>query len=1725
MQSRRGAPQSDTDTDIQDDVPSNDSSPILPRTTITHPSPQPSRISQQRLSVSTNHIALQTHPRFTMGSANSATPISSGVASTVSANSPDPHDFYRLQPVAFTPSPLSRKPVAGGMKKTTNGASPMSQISQVRTLSQSRTQSPDVGRIHNPKLRSSLNTRSRETSSGPSTRNPTDTFTQSSPALLSSPGLRKASVKDLLNRFENQEEPISSTASPASATSASSRRPTARTLPRPTPSSKDGAEPAGPSSRGGTPTKMRKMSTGVATDAAEQWRILSAGPAYGPRESAAASSPPTFRSPAVARSSPQPRRGLQPARPQLDRSRSASTVDQFSPQSQTSLSILQISPPSNSQRPLFGEIITAIPTRQSPSHHHLAPIDTRLRRGSEGVLPSPRSSGGHNRTRSNLDVSPSSPTAWYMGLTTSLEGINPDRGPSSPTQFIRSPFSIDLPAPLRLNTSRSLSRSRLSGATRTSLPPLNTQSSGRRSHLPRPDGRQRAESNSSDLTGSQSSTQPHTRPSSRLSIGDGEMRPSSIPRPAGAMSPVASPTSSRMAWYDRSKHGPAVLPPLRASPGQSLQAIITELPPKLSPPLRSSRPRPHVTMASTAASRGRVSERLQQIESDKTRKEKRKSRREKIPELGNIDFAAKQRQIMQALRNGDSTQRSLSQSTMGLRTRSGTLDSRPDEPEGERAIKSDNDVSRMDQSVGSLEFPESDGLESSSLMEAARDDHRSLDPVIMITEPDLADDEADTPPRREESPIPQMPGAFDTPIPEDLTPVVSEKPPNIFTSFDPPVQTLSPPAATPQSAAMPASPYDIGILDVDDESSDEEDEELEDEVEEEEEGVDEDDESDQNNVKPVQDKGVEPSNPWTSSLPGLSKEEVRSTRLARSRTVLSQILQMRTPDTPQTNFVSFEEEDRSADDLTEHGSIQIMLGASPTQERFSHRSDGFMWNEEDGEFGSPTGDNEAGNQQRTPVDRSKPLPRLPISRTQSRMRTGYRSKATSVHSTASSDQLSRTSSYHPLDEEAYRRISQVLQEYYRNSRHITPELIHEVQHLITTHTPDLARQGRWDPTIVTQLYMEELAKGSYGAPAPDLPPMPPLDTYYAHKVGVANQQTLGQSSLGGGESGQLRRPNVTLGPSEWATPRPNLVGPADWLEASPSMYWEGTKGPTETSSESTTPAEETEPAIPSADSAVSLGVDAAKPAARASPAMSHSTGSSSDRHSKSELTPVLPKIDTGGDGLGLDLGKSPPPLDGTHEKAVPATADREESRASSPGNAVLTHGPPSINPRESSRLYTMYRTSSAKSIPHLNQLRDGRPRSDASSSIQRLSTATTAEPSGTDGESLDQPTELVSLDPIDSATKARLDDRRKTLMELVNTEKSYLRDMTVIEQIYRATGKDIPRLTQEDLKVIFGNLDDMIAFSKRFLDALKQAIASVYTMPKSVIGFSRNSVAGLVNGHSAGDRLSVLHSEGSEIERDERTTIGSTFGQHLQALEKVYGEYSSNLGAAQQRVMKVQQDESIANWLRECAEAANSLTNAWNLDALLVKPVQRLLKYYPLLERILKYTTEDHPDYSALKVAAAQMLESNDRINALQQKAVVVPVKPSGSSRRRERGQSDVRHGVGKLLGRGADRFRQPQIFTVKVEDQTYKNLSNKFGEHLFQLQLVLRDIDQYLLDVQIYFDRFFELARAIEGYLDVGATPNPSIESKWRKFGIVLRELGNNALSEHVSCAGWEIL
>lgn len=158
--------------------------------------------------------------------------------------------------------------------------------------------------------------------------------------------------------------------------------------------------------------------------------------------------------------------------------------------------------------------------------------------------------------------------------------------------------------------------------------------------------------------------------------------------------------------------------------------------------------------------------------------------------------------------------------------------------------------------------------------------------------------------------------------------------------------------------------------------------------------------------------------------------------------------------------------------------------------------------------------------------------------------------------------------------------------------------------------------------------------------------------------------------------------------------------------------------------------------------------------------------------------------------------------------------------------------------------------------------------------------------------------------------------RRHLLKELVDTECSYFRDMTVAMEIYKGSANACAAITGDDIKVLFGNTESVVQFSKAFLEALRLAVGSVYVMRRARSGVTSSaaSIAGSVM--SSDERQSgLLDDFEHEEEKDRKTYVGEVFMDVFYNMEKVYGEYCKNHDNAVGRLAKLQDNRGVAIWL------------------------------------------------------------------------------------------------------------------------------------------------------------------------------------------------------------------
>jgi dynamin-binding protein len=510
---------------------------------------------------------------------------------------------------------------------------------------------------------------------------------------------------------------------------------------------------------------------------------------------------------------------------------------------------------------------------------------------------------------------------------------------------------------------------------------------------------------------------------------------------------------------------------------------------------------------------------------------------------------------------------------------------------------------------------------------------------------------------------------------------------------------------------------------------------------------------------------------------------------------------------------------------------------------------------------------------------------------------------------------------------------------------------------------------------------------------------------------------------------------------------------------------------------------------------------------------------SSNRHQ-------LPPLSTSG-SFAQEFSDSSPgyanismPLWPSYSPPPPPHQPGESSPALSSGRSPP---PPSFyNRRPPSSLYQSSQNGARN--PESRRASDDLYSPRASSSTPRSSTQMSLEePSADQSTKSKPPTISMANDELakvgtKEATKTetqtqeqkRLFQRRMVIKELIDTESVYLKDMNVVEEIYKGTAEACPKLENGDIKVIFRNTDEIVSFSTKFLDELKSAGSSVYSSrtPKQ----RHNGGAS----PSADDRSSVAGtlSEESDEQKDRKTFIGANFGKHLKKMQVIYTDFLKNSEHASARLAVLQSDSAVKVWLGECNIVAKDLTQAWDLDALLVKPVQRITRYQLLLTQIKQHTPSDHPDYEALRLSSQELGALLQNIDDLKKRIHMV-----GKIVGRKRKESDVRTGLAKAFGRAREAKVQANPNRPR-DDEVYSKLHEKFGDDYLRLQVVLRDVEFYTRQVATWTTDFLRYLSAIELIMRMTASPYPELESKWARFNMSMRDMSTIALEDHVSFA-----
>ncbi|KAJ6491618.1 hypothetical protein C8R47DRAFT_1319418 [Mycena vitilis] len=207
--------------------------------------------------------------------------------------------------------------------------------------------------------------------------------------------------------------------------------------------------------------------------------------------------------------------------------------------------------------------------------------------------------------------------------------------------------------------------------------------------------------------------------------------------------------------------------------------------------------------------------------------------------------------------------------------------------------------------------------------------------------------------------------------------------------------------------------------------------------------------------------------------------------------------------------------------------------------------------------------------------------------------------------------------------------------------------------------------------------------------------------------------------------------------------------------------------------------------------------------------------------------------------------------------------------------------------------------------------------------------------------------------PPPATTEPALSKRQHALHELMSSERAYASDLALILEVHIPLAQG--PMTTEDIKIIFGNIAELAELSDVFCEALERTIGS-----------------GLEDPDATDDR------------------IGELFLRYAPELEAPYKQYITRHPSALAHLTALPPTPELTAYHARTRDMATSLSHAWDLSSLLIKPVQRLLKYSLLLSAIIDATALTHPDRGALVSAKGAMEDVARAVNEGRRRAEVV---------------------------------------------------------------------------------------------------------------------------------------
>lgn len=268
-------------------------------------------------------------------------------------------------------------------------------------------------------------------------------------------------------------------------------------------------------------------------------------------------------------------------------------------------------------------------------------------------------------------------------------------------------------------------------------------------------------------------------------------------------------------------------------------------------------------------------------------------------------------------------------------------------------------------------------------------------------------------------------------------------------------------------------------------------------------------------------------------------------------------------------------------------------------------------------------------------------------------------------------------------------------------------------------------------------------------------------------------------------------------------------------------------------------------------------------------------------------------------------------------------------------------------------------------------------------------------------------------DPPTSSRTVR--QKQHLLNEMAETERSYAGDLCVITNLYIYQARlraGMRSMTNSSLSVLQPSSRASSASSEPDIDPraspndvdsqrspmllrpqspMSSGRASPAPLFSAALPFSVTDIQVIFAGVESCTSLALSMSNLLAAAARGECNVSSVFLDKWQQIEQVFSFYCSRHEASIARLSDMMaRNPATSAFLRECDDVSRQHTTAWDLPSLLIKPVQRVLKYPLFLRSIMECTEPHDPEYVQLQMALRQMEGVASRINESKKRMDIV---------------------------------------------------------------------------------------------------------------------------------------